>query len=132
MNLIQSAIAQACQVVGYFEFVHWLAWVLFSVFHKYLEIVVDTSTELWKDEHMKNEQQITELTRKLSLGSHASHGVKAVLGKMPINMSDSRADAVLAELQARYDATEEGQVEASNTPWIEDMPMCEAARRSTR
>lgn len=85
---------------------------------------MDTSKDLWKYEHMKNEAKITELTRKLSIGSHASHGVKAVLGKMPINMSDSRADAVLAELQARYDATEEGQAEAAaNQPWSEDAPL---------
>lgn len=79
---------------------------------------------------MKNEAQITELTRKLNLGSHASHGVKAVLGKMPINMSDSRADSVLEELQSRYAATEEGQAEAAQSEgWIEDAPMCDAARR---
>ena len=75
---------------------------------------------------MKNEAQITFLTRKLNLGSHASHGVKAVLGKMPINMSDSRADAVLAELQSRYDATQEN--EEATSGWIEDMPMCAAYR----
>lgn len=73
---------------------------------------------------MKNQTEITDLTRKLNLGTHATHGVKAVLGKMPINMSDSRADAVLAELQARYDATEDGQAEsAANQPWAEDMPL---------
>ena len=77
---------------------------------------------------MKNEAQIASLTRKLNLGSHASHGVKAVLGKMPINMSDSRADAVLAELQSRYDATQE---EAASG-WIEDMPMCAAYRANLK
>lgn len=80
---------------------------------------------------MKNEAKITDLTRKLGIGSHASHGVKAILGKMPINMSDARADAVLAQLQARYDATPEGQAEAetkSQGPWIEDAPMCPAYR----
>lgn len=82
---------------------------------------------------MKNESQITALTRKLGLGSHASHGVKAVLGKMPINMSDSRADSVLAELQSQYDASEEGQAEAAQSSgWAEDMPMCEAYARSIR
>jgi hypothetical protein len=80
---------------------------------------------------MKNEAQITALTRKLNLGSHASHGIKAVLGKMPISMSDSRADSVLAELQSRYDATEEGQEEAP-TGWIEDMPMCAAFRANLK
>lgn len=78
----------------------------------------------------KTESQITALTRKLGLGSHAYHGIKAVLGKMPINMSDARAETVLAELQSRYDATEEGQAESSQSQgWIEDMPMCPAARR---
>lgn len=73
---------------------------------------------------MKNEAQITALTRKLNLGSHATHGIKAVLGKMPINMSDSRADSVLAELQSRYAATEEGQAEAAQAEgWAEDMPL---------
>ncbi len=73
---------------------------------------------------MKNESKIAALTRKLGLGSHASHGVKAVLGKMPINMSDSRADSVLEQLQAQYDATEEGQAEiAASQPWAEDMPL---------
>ena len=80
---------------------------------------------------MKNETQIASLTRKLGIGSHASHGVKAVLGKMPINMSDSRADAVLSELQSRYDATQEGQAAAvKSTGWIEDAPMCAAFRNS--
>jgi|GEM_PF-3445380 len=79
---------------------------------------------------MKNEAQITQLTRKLGLGSHASHGVKAVLGKMPINMSDSRADSVLEELQSRFAATEDGQAEAAQSEgWIEDAPMCPAAGR---
>ena len=79
---------------------------------------------------MKNEAQIASLTRKLNLGSHASHGVKAVLGKMPINMSDSRADAVLAELQSRYDATQENDEAASG--WIEDMPMCATYRANLK
>jgi len=82
---------------------------------------------------MKNESQIASLTRKLNLGSHASHGVKAILGKMPINMSDSRADAVLSELQKRYAATDEGQAEESaNQPWIEDAPMCPAYAAANR
>lgn len=80
---------------------------------------------------MKNESKIAYLSRKLGYGSHASHGVKAVLGKMPINMSDSRADSVLAELQSRYDATEEGEAAAQIAKgWIEDAPMCDAARRN--
>jgi hypothetical protein len=93
-----------------------------------------TNTE--KQPTMKNESQIKALTQKLGLGSHASHGVKAVLGKMPINMSDSRADSVLAELQSRYDETEEGKEEIaakSVQGWAEDMPMCaEAAMRLRR
>lgn len=73
---------------------------------------------------MKNETEIARLTRKLGLGSHASHGVKAVLGKMPINMSDSRADAVLATLKVRYAATGEGQAEiAASQVWDEDAPL---------
>jgi len=80
---------------------------------------------------MKNEAQITDLTRKLNLGSRASDGIKAVLGKMPTSMSDSRADSVLAELQSRYDATEEGQEETA-TGWIEDMPMCAAFRANLK
>lgn len=75
---------------------------------------------------MKHESQIATLTRKLGLGSHASHGVKAILGKMPINMSDARAESVLAALQARYDATPEGQAEAaakSECHWGEDAPI---------
>ncbi len=76
---------------------------------------------------MKHEAQIAALTRKLGIGSHASHGVKAILGKMPINMSDSRAESVLSQLQARYDATPEGQSEVeSQGAWIEDAPMCAA------
>ena len=86
---------------------------------------------------MKNESQIASLTRKLNLGSHASHGVKAVLGKMPINMSDSRADAVLSELRKRYAATDSGQdegqaEESANQPWIEDAPMCPAYAAANR
>jgi hypothetical protein len=70
---------------------------------------------------MRHEAKITELIRKF------------VLGKMPINMSDARAEAVLAELQSRYDATEEGQTESAQSEgWIEDAPMCPAyaAKRS--
>ena len=51
-------------------------------------------------------------------------------GKMPINMSDSRADSVLAELQSRYDATKENAEAA--TGWIEDMPMCAAFRANLK
>lgn len=81
---------------------------------------------------MKNETQIATLARKLGLGSHASHGVKAILGKMPINMSDSRADQVLAALQERWAATPESHAadEAKSAAgWAEDMPMCDAYRR---
>lgn len=82
---------------------------------------------------MKHEAKIAELTRKLGLGSHASHGVKAILGKMPINMSDARAEQVRAALQNRYDETEEGQAEAAQSKgWAEDMPMCPAAVRQLR
>lgn len=80
---------------------------------------------------MKNEPQIAALTRKLGIGSHASHGVKSILGKMPINMSDARADQVLGALQAQYDATPEGQAEVeakAQGPWIEDMPMAPGYR----
>lgn len=74
---------------------------------------------------MKHESKIAELTKKLGIGSHASHGVKAVLGKVPINVSDARAEAVLAELQSRYDESEEGQAESEAAKgWAEDMPMC--------
>lgn len=71
---------------------------------------------------MKNESKIAELTRKLHLGNHASHGVKAILGKMPINMNDARADQVLAALQEKYDATPEGQAATAPAEWADDMP----------
>jgi hypothetical protein len=44
---------------------------------------------------------IAALARQLGLGSHASHGVKAVLGKMPINMSKEKASQVIDELKSR-------------------------------
>lgn len=73
---------------------------------------------------MKNEAKIADLTRKLGYGSHASHGVKKVLGKMPINMSDARADQVLAELATRYAATDacQARVAAKQVSWGEDAP----------
>ena len=49
--------------------------------------------------------QIEYLTRQLNLGSRADQGIKHVLGKMPINMSASRATQVIDALQEELDAT---------------------------
>lgn len=47
---------------------------------------------------------IERLTRKLNIGSRADQGIKHVIGKMPINMSESRANQVIDSLQAELDA----------------------------
>jgi len=47
---------------------------------------------------------IETLTRKLNIGSRADQGIKHVIGKMPINMSESRANQVIDSLQAELDA----------------------------
>jgi len=48
--------------------------------------------------------RIEKLTRELNLGNRADQGIKHVLGKMPINMSESRANQVIDALTAEYDA----------------------------
>jgi hypothetical protein len=48
--------------------------------------------------------RIERLTRELDLGSRADQGIKHVLGKMPINMSESRANQVIDALQSEVDA----------------------------
>jgi hypothetical protein len=52
---------------------------------------------------------IVLLACKLGLGSHASHGIKSVLGKVPVSISGARADRVVRTLQERWDLTPEGQ-----------------------
>lgn len=52
---------------------------------------------------------IALLATKLGIGSHASHGIKAVLGKVPVSVSGARADKVVRTLQERWDVTPEGQ-----------------------
>lgn len=47
---------------------------------------------------------IERLTRKLNIGLRADQGIKHVIGKMPINMSESRANQVIDSLQAELDA----------------------------
>jgi hypothetical protein len=80
--------------------------------------------------------QIAELSRKLGYGNFASDGIKAVLGKHPINLSDSRAADVLVELKARYAKTPAGIAEAARNEaagWIEDAPMhADFARKYAR
>lgn len=52
------------------------------------------------------QKQIVELTRKLRIGSRADQGIKHVIGKMPINMSASRADAVIDALTDEWNASD--------------------------
>ncbi len=46
---------------------------------------------------------IEKLTSELGLGSRADQGIKHVLGKIPINMSSSRANQVIESLEAEID-----------------------------
>lgn len=59
------------------------------------------------------EREIARLTRILGIGSHATHGIKAVLGKVPIKMSEGRAEQVIEELASRLprEETEAGKLE---------------------
>lgn len=50
--------------------------------------------------------QIASLTRKLGIGSRVDQGIKHVLGKMPVNMSESRADKVIDELTEEWNSSE--------------------------
>ena len=50
--------------------------------------------------------QIASLARKLGIGSRADQGIKHVLGKMPVNMSESRADQVIDELTEEWNSSE--------------------------
>ena len=70
------------------------------------------TVERKKGDEMTNQQKATiaRLAGKLGLGG-VQQAIKSVLGKMPINMSASRADSVIAELQSRWEATEEYQAE---------------------
>lgn len=60
---------------------------------------------------MTSQQQATieQLTQDLGIGSRVDQGIKHVLGKMPVKMSESRADRVIQELQEEWEASEEGQ-----------------------
>ena len=49
---------------------------------------------------------IESLTRKLGLGSRVDQGIKHVLGKMPINISESRAYSVIDSLTEEWNASE--------------------------
>jgi hypothetical protein len=53
--------------------------------------------------------RIESLTRKLGIGSRADQGIKHVIGKMPINMSASRAEQVIAALEAEYEPIRQQQ-----------------------
>lgn len=57
---------------------------------------------------MNSQQQalIADLTRKLGIGSRADQGIKHVLGKMPVNMSASRAASVIDALTEEWDASD--------------------------
>jgi hypothetical protein len=44
---------------------------------------------------------IATLARQLNIGSHASHGIKAVLGKVPVNMTKEKASQVIDQLKSR-------------------------------
>ena len=70
-----------------------------------------------------NSQQktrIEELTEELELGCRASDGIKHVLGKMPVTMSASRADRVIAELEAELEEKEEADLESDDLDvWAE-------------
>ena len=46
---------------------------------------------------------IESLTRKLGLGKYADDGIKAVLGKKPINMTQAKASEVIDALKARIE-----------------------------
>lgn len=62
-----------------------------------------------RDEKMMTTAQkntIEKLTRDLGLGTRADQGVKHVLGKMPINMSESRAASVISSLRSKYAASD--------------------------
>jgi len=50
--------------------------------------------------------QITKLTRLLGIGSRADQGIKHVLGKMPINMSSSRAQSVIDALEQEWEGSD--------------------------
>lgn len=47
---------------------------------------------------------IESLTRQLGLGKYADDGIKAVLGKKPINMSQAKASEVIDALKAKLAA----------------------------
>lgn len=69
---------------------------------------------------MTSQQRATieQLTRDLGIGSRADQGIKHVLGKMPVKMSESRAAKVI-------DALREEMGEDDETPTYfgnEDMP----------
>lgn len=51
-------------------------------------------------------KKIVELTRKLRIGTRVDQGIKRVIGKMPINMSASRADAVIDALTDEWNASD--------------------------
>jgi hypothetical protein len=53
---------------------------------------------------LSQKSRIERLTRELNLGSRADQGIKHVLGKMPVNMSESRANQVIDALQSEVDA----------------------------
>jgi hypothetical protein len=50
--------------------------------------------------------QIAKLTKSLGIGTRADQGIKHVLGKMPINMSVSRAQSVIDALTEEWNASE--------------------------
>lgn len=61
---------------------------------------------------MTSQQKATieKLTRNLGIGSRVDQGIKHVLGKMPINMSESRANQVIDALKAEWAPIAEQQL----------------------
>ena len=62
----------------------------------------------------KQKNQIETLVIELEIGSRASDGIKHVLGKMPINMSGSRAATVIEALREELEAKEEAELESDD------------------
>lgn len=57
---------------------------------------------------MTSQQKATieKLTRALGIGSRVDQGIKHVLGKMPINMSESRAASIIDSLTEEWNASD--------------------------
>ena len=62
----------------------------------------------------RQKSQIEKLAAELDIGSRAADGIKHVLGKMPINMSDTRAASVIESLQDELDAKEESELDSDD------------------